>query len=60
MAVTFAGKQPGYADPKMRHEPALPACSFTVIFKGVSAGYAAPTVSGCIPKYPGIDKEWDQ
>ena len=52
--ATFAGKQPGYADPIMVHDSgiATPACQETIVFAGKQAGYANPTMIGCIKKLP--------
>lgn len=47
--ATFAGVQPGYPDPTMKHEGGLKVCTETFTFKGVQAGYPDPTIAGCIP-----------
>ena len=50
--ATFAGKQVGYADPKMDHETDIqPApCGETIVFSGKQAGYPDPTMIGCIKR----------
>jgi hypothetical protein len=56
MAVTFAGKQPGYPDPKVIHEPLpTPPCTGTLVYKGKQPNYPDPVIIGCIKKMKGSD-----
>lgn len=57
MAAIFAGKQIGYPDPTLSHEPGIvePWDGGTLTFAGIQAGQAAPTVSAVLRRGVGGD-----